>query len=371
MKRSRWFGMAAMFLMVPLALGCAGEGTDDDDDVIGDDDDDDDVVQGAAIERCAAGGGTLGEGWAVNNLHGPTRTLIASGEVIVLSSDDGALKQWTVGTGETSGPGELPPVEHTYGRPFVDTNDLMVTAIAFAPDGNIAAGDALGGLREFRVSDSTPTGTDMDLGEEVMTSVAISADGATMVTSDASYAGNVHVIDRASREAVGPLTTHLWGVMVVALSSESLYTAGDWYGVPEIERRDLSDPDAVVDTYQFDDDIFLGDVRAVAIDEDETVLVVAGDRFVAVFDPADLAAGPLAITEAANHVAVGVVVGSTGAAFATAGSEGTVRLWDTATAEEVGNLVVPTPTGIAGDAAGNRLFTSGPDGRVRAFVCNE
>jgi hypothetical protein len=53
----------------------------------------------------------------------------------------------------------------------------------------------------------------------------------------------------------------------------------------------------------------------------------------------------------------------------TAGSEGTLRVWNADTAKLVATLPIAAPIGIAADNAGTRLFTSGADGRLHAFGC--
>ena len=98
-------------------------------------------------------------------------------------------------------------------------------------------------------------------------------------------------------------------------------------------------------------------------------MAAGGDGFVATFAPDALAAGPLAITEVADHTAVGTVVLPGAALIVTAGSEGTLRVWSAESAAPIATLAIAPPIGIAADTAGTRLFTSGADGRLHAFGC--
>ena len=80
----------------------------------------------------------------------------------------------------------------------------------------------------------------------------------------------------------------------------------------------------------------------------------------------DAIAGEKTLVPAEGHVAVGVALLTD--TVVTAGREGTLRLWSTA-GESIATLTIPEPVGIGRDAAGATLFTSGPDGMLRAFGC--
>jgi WD40 repeat protein len=105
------------------------------------------------------------------------------------------------------------------------------------------------------------------------------------------------------------------------------------------------------------------------VSSDGKRVIAAGDGFVAVFDAANLAAGPLSFTAVPAHEAVGVVLLSGNELFATAGSEGTVQLWKAANAEHVATVNVAAPIGLGVDHPGAQLFTAGPDGMLRALAC--
>jgi hypothetical protein len=165
-----------------------------------------------------------------------------------------------------------------------------------------------------------------------------------------------------------PLESSLWGVNAIGFAAgDRLFTAGHWYGTPQIERRAAADPVAAPDVWN--DKARNGHVRAVATDADVTLLVAAGDGFVATFAPDDLAAGPRVITDAAEHTAVGAVLLPGAALFVTAGSEGTLRVWNAKTAAHVTTLQIAAPIGLTADTDGTRLFTSGADGKLHAFGC--
>jgi hypothetical protein len=68
-------------------------------------------------------------------------------------------------------------------------------------------------------------------------------------------------------------------------------------------------------------------------------------------------------------MATGATMLPGGALFATAGSDGSLRIWKSGTAEQVAKLAIPPAIGIARDATGTRLYTSGADGRLHAYGC--
>jgi hypothetical protein len=165
------------------------------------------------------------------------------------------------------------------------------------------------------------------------------------------------------------LISTLWGVGAIAYApGNRLYTAGHWYGQPQIERRIADAPGEAPDVWL--DKMRGGHVNALAIDGEAKHLVAAGDGFVATFAPDSIAAGPSAITGLEDHMAVGAVMLPGGALFVTAGSEGTLRVWNTEAATLVKTLSIAAPIGVAADTAGTRLYTSGADGRLHAFGCD-
>ena len=302
----------------------------------------------SALERCVLDGGTVKELWSVGNQHGPVSSIVA-GPLVVLGAEDGSVKQWSIDGDEPA-----------YGKPFT-TAGAPVAALALSSDAHIVAATQHGELAEWRLADAGAART-RTLADIVPSALAISGDAATAVIG--TETGQSFAVDRATGMTT-QLGSSLWGVAAIEYGTgDRLYTAGHWYSVPQIERRAAGSPVEATDVWI--DQSMQGWVRAIA--SDDAQLVAAGDAFVAVFAPDALEAGPIAIT-AADHMAVGIVLLPGGALFATAGSEGTLKLWKAATAELVTTLPIATPVGLAADTDGTRLFTSGPDGRLHAFGC--
>jgi hypothetical protein len=302
------------------------------------------------IERCLAGGGTLQQLWATSNQHGPVSSIAVGGEIVVLGSLDGSVKQWT--TGGTS------PI---YGVPFEDDTGIVVDALAFAhgADHEVAGVDRNGRFSEWRVADSSPMRTLPVVTDGALTAVAISERQAAIARGPESP--EVRVIDRSSGEISAPLTTQLWGATSIAFSGDALYTAGHWYGVPEIERRSAAAPDAVIEEWR--ENAQQGQVKAIAVDGEH--LAAAGDNFIAILDP-EAIAGEKTLVPVEGHAAIGVALLTE--MVVTVGHEGTLRTWSM-TGEPLATLQIPEPIGIGRDADGATLFTSGPDGMLHAFGC--
>lgn len=305
----------------------------------------------SAIERCIAGGGALGVDYAVGNQHGAVTSIAVGGTTVVLASVDGSVKQWA--TNGTS---------PSYGAQFTPSGPL-VAALAFT-DGHLLAADATGSLQEWHAASSEPTRT-LPVMTEALGVIGVDPTGAHVAVAAPDPSTAMRVVDRATGAVSAELTTNLWGVAALSLTNDQLITAGHWYGVPELERRALASPIERVDAYQFTERF--GWIRATAIAGDK--VLVAADDFVAIFALDDLAAGPIAITERAGHQPRGLALLRGGELFATAGAEGALHLWRVATAEHVAELASAPAIGIATDAAGDRLFTSGDDGMLRAFRC--
>jgi WD40 repeat protein len=308
------------------------------------------LVEASALETCLAEGGALGQIWAADNQHGPISSIDAT-SVIVVGGTDGSVKQWSFD-------GDAP----VYGSPFATKGD-EVGAVALTDDGHVVAATATGLVVEWRLADAAKTRSDAIPDGMVLQAIAVRPGGARVVTGGLA----LYVLDRPGTDAVR-LVSNLWHTWGIEYPSEDrLYAAGHYYSTPRIERFDTTQPMDVIDVWE--DQFRQQHVRAIDLDEAETMLAAAGDRFVAVLDPDDLAAGPLAITDQPDHMPVGVTVLPGGELFVTAGTEGSLRVWRTSTAELVTSLPIPPAAGLVRDPEGTRLFTAGPDGHVRAFGC--
>lgn len=334
-----WHGLAVVL------AGCGGDST-----MMMGDDTIDPPKQVSALEKCVLDGGTLKELWSVGNQHGPVRSIVA-GSLVVLGAQDGSVKQWSIDGDEPA-----------YGKPFT-TAGAPVAALALSSDAHILAATEQGQLAEWRLADAAAART-TTVADAQLSALAVSPDAANAVIGTTS--GQLRAVVRATG-AMTPLTTTLWGASAAGYAGDRLYTAGHWYSTPQLERRIAIEPNVAVDVWN--DKMRQGWVRSFALDTEGARLAAGGDNFVATFAPDALAAGPVAISDVEGHTAVGTVVLPGGALFVTAGSEGTLRVWNTETAAPVATLTIAAPIGVAADTAGTTLFTSGPDGRLHAFGC--
>ncbi len=309
----------------------------------------------SAIGRCLADGGALRPLWTTSNQHGPVTSIAVIGSTIVLGSADGSVKLWSV---DGSSP--------SYGAPFLDDTGIAVDALASGDDGLVFGGDREGRFSEWRLSDSATMRT-IPIGEEPLATIAISTDGSQAALGAGPQSPTIRIVERATGAVGEPLATTLWGVNSIAYGTGGeLFTAGHWYGVPMIERRSIDAASEVVDSWIVK--TMTGHVHAIAVDPAVTRLAAAGDDFVAIFDPHALETGASIVRLVSGHRAIdAALLGSD--VVATAGEEGTLRLWSATTAEPLAMLEIPEPVGVGVAGDGATLFTAGPDGVLRAFGC--
>jgi WD40 repeat protein len=307
------------------------------------------------LERCLAGGGALHELWATGNQHGAVTSIAVASSTVVLGSEDGSVKQWNLAGSSAS-----------YGTPFLDDTGIVVDALAFSTDGQVLGADRRGRVSEWRVSDAQPMRT-MEITSEPLAAIAVSEHADLAAVALGSSSPEVRVITRATGSISAPLATTLWGVRSVLFGhGRKLFTAGHWYGVPMIERRSTDAPGEVIS--EWSDMALAGHVHAIAVNSYATRMAAAGDDFIAVLDVETLDGDGTIVHPVADHRAIGVAM--TGPhTFATVGAEGTLRLWNLATAEPIGQLEIAEPIGLGVDASGEHIFTSGPDGDLHAYGC--
>lgn len=305
----------------------------------------------SAIERCLAEGGSLRQLWATSNQHGPVTSIAVGGSTIVLGSADGSVKQWDV---DGSSP--------SYGTPFVDDTGIGVDAVAFSSDGHVLGVDRSGRFNEWRLSDARAMRT-IPIADGPLEAVAVSEHAEQAAVARGA---EIQTIDRDNGAVSAPLPTTLWGVTSIVYGHGGvMFTAGHSYGVRMIERRAVAEPEDVIERWS---DRVIATVQAVAIDPYVTRMAAVGTDFVAVLEPKALESGETIVREVAGHQAVDVALLGLHV-FATAGQEGTLRLWSATTAEPLAMLEIPEPVGLGVDDRGETVFTAGPDGMLRAFGC--
>ena len=307
----------------------------------------------APLERCLVEGGTLRALWATSNHRGAVTSLAVGGTTVVLGAADGSVKTWAVD-------GTSP----AYGAPLEDDTGIVVDGLAFGPEGDVLGVARDGRLSEWRLADAGATRATR-IGDGPVAAVAASPDGTHAAVAVGLDTSELRIVTRATGQVSAPLPTTLWGGAAVAFAGDHLLTAGHWYGVPMVERRAAAAPAEVTDAWL--DMALAGNVRALAIDPAATRLVAAGDGFVAVLAPDDLAGAATIVRPVPDLTMVGAVILGRDL-FATVGAEGTLHAWTWAVTP-ITSLGIAPAVGIGIDAAGETLFTSGPDGDLHAFGC--
>jgi WD40 repeat protein len=310
------------------------------------------------IERCIAEGGHITPAWDANNLHGAVVSIGAHGDVIVLGSVDGSVKQWSTH-------GEASPV---YGLRYADSGPV-VNHMTFTSDGSLLAASADGSIQEWDTESTEPVRT-MPVSDQ-STGLRVTAASPDALHAAAAIGGvtekSIFAIDRATNTISAPLETSLWGVFALAYDADHLYAAGHYYNLGAIDRFALDGSNR--ESWDGDNAMNGHHIKALAVTTDRAI--AAADGVIAIFDTANLAAGPIVRVDAPDHRPTGVLLLPGGMLFATTGAEGTLQLWKFPSAEHVATVAIPSAIGIVADAKTEQLFTSGDDGSLHAFRCGK
>lgn len=335
------------------------------------DGDDDVVVASDALDRCAEAGVALTQVWNVDNLHGPivAMTVAADGTAVV-ATEDGAVKQWSLGVDAASAP--LPGGRPSYGVPF-DDGGAMTRAVAVAGDRVLGAG-ADGTLRQWSLADAAAI--EADAMKVPLTAVA-GLDELVGVIADEGFGGTMRTVALTDATQGAPFTTSLWGVTTLLRTDDALFVGGHDYGIGAVERRDPAAPETVASVWDPEGaggggQFLNGWVTSLAVSIDGSTMVAGSDGamvgagYVFTIDPDDLQPGPIAVKELAGVRAVAVTATGDHVAVAT---DGHVALLPADLSDEIGGADVPDPVALAIDPSGERLIVASGDGHLRAFVC--
>jgi WD40 repeat protein len=338
---------------------------------------DDPGMEQLTLSDCLAQGGALGQIWSVDNGHGAIHALAASEEgTLALAGTDGSVKLWSVGESE---PGwSHQDFSAAYGNEFGEGPVVAALAIQGA---RIVAGTTAGELR-LHEADSGEVMMAAPTGEVAVTSVAVASDG-TIAVSDESYSGGLALLDPETEE-LQPLSRddqdkHLWGATTVAFApDDALLAAGDWYGVPAVERWQGGARTAIWIAGPETAELARGgEVTALAFLADGRIVIGGGsqfpeiekDGFVAVVDPARLEEGPSLVRAIAEHRIAALATLPNGQVVTT-GEDGSLRVFDADTLTEL-TRVDAGASELALVAGGAAAATAGDDGVLRLWGCTE
>jgi hypothetical protein len=300
--------------------------------------------------------------WDVDNLHGPIVAMALAGDgTAVLATDDGAVKQWSLGVSADQAP--LEGGRPSYGEPLTQTG-AVVRALAIGAGGDhVLGGDAAITVRRWALPGAEELGA-VSLKGSPLVAIAPRSP-AEAVIGDEAFGGQMRVVALDSGLAGSVFETALWGVTRLATHEGALFTTGHEYGMAAVERRDLAAPVAPVDYWG--GLRISGWVRDLAVSPDGAWLALAGDEYVLVLAAGDLAAGPIAHLETTTP-ARAVAFTASGDHLAVATDDGRVALHTRDLAAEVASTAVPAPVALALDPSGERLIVASGDGRLRAFA---
>jgi WD40 repeat protein len=326
------------------------------------------------LSVCAEGGDFVTIA-TIQNRHGEVRAAhVGDSGMIGIASADQTLKFWDIDSGELAGSVE----GFTYQPAFEVGSEL--TALAISPDGTLAiSGETNGGLVAWRVENSELVtdfravfGPSEDLGPA--TAVAFSPDGELVATADTRFGGSVAIRHVESGAPMHAGEGVLWGVedLVFSPDGESVAIIGDIYGSPAVDVIPTAFPTqsrGVWESESLQTEHRRIGARSARWTPDGSRLVVAGDRFVAILNPSELAddVTPILFDD---HDPVGITMSPDGTWFATIGAEGDLR-FHSMDGSPLGSISLGEPVAVGLAADGSRLAAIHRDGTVELFGCAE
>lgn len=296
----------------------------------------------------------------------PNGTLIASG------GDDGTLRLWNPRTGQEVGA----PIDA-----LPDGGVISIDAVTFNPSGTIVAtADANGIVRLWNPRTGREVGylTATDSNELAWSAMAYNRSGSVLATA-AGGDGMVRLWDSATwREIGSPIHAGLrdCGVNGVAFSPNSAILATATCG--EVRLWDPASGHEIGKPITTDTGSY---ISTVAFSPNGTILVTAsGDGILRLWNPATghEIGVPITATNTSTRAVNSIAFNPSGTILATASGDGTLRLWNPATGHEIGVPITADTASIsqggrvslnsvAFNPSGTILATAGADGTVRLW----
>jgi WD40 repeat protein len=333
-----------------------------------------------ALTECVARGIALEALWSIDNGHGAVHAITAGPSgTIALAGADGSIKLWTVGA--TAEDWSHQDLGAAYGGEFGE--GAVVATLAFR-DGRIAAGTTDGQLR-LHDAESGSVMAMVSPNGYPLTAVTHAPDGRIAMADD-GFQGDLALWD-ATANALTPLVRTedsytLWGATSLAFTdSGTMLAAGDWYGLAAVERWD----DGAMTS------IWVSTQEQLPLASGSEVLAIAplpggravagggafggaeGDArgFLALLDLEALDGAPRAVRVIDDHRVVALAPLADGIHLLSLGADGSLRVFDGATLEEVGRVDALGSSELVLTADGRAAATSGADGMLRVWGCNE
>jgi len=255
---------------------------------------------------------------------------------------DGTARIWDASTGEEVA--------------AASASEVPLTDASFSPDGSlVATASEDGTARIWDAEDGSPAAV-LEGHEGVVTSLAFTPDGSMLVTGGTD--GTVRLWS-ADGEALQAFTGHRGAVVDVAAAPEGLLASAGADGTVRLWDA-TGRPVAVLEGHR-------DEVTSVTFGPGGLLLSTSEDGSARLWSPAGRS---LAVLEGHADDVVAGAIGPDGSVVATAGLDGTGRIWDAATGDQV--AVLPDHDGqgifdVGFSPDGARVVTTGDDGTARIW----
>lgn len=275
------------------------------------------------------------------------------GARLASGASDQEVRLWDVASGQ--------PI----GAPFRG-HESAVKSVAFSPDGKLIASGSLDAtVRLWDAAEGRPLGAPIAQGAPVA-SLAFSPDGALLLVG--SKDNRVRLWDVATREAVGPpLAGHTTEVLSVSFGRDGIFASADAEGTIILWKLAGASPLARPLAGA------TGDVYGLAFSPDGTLLATSNreDGSIQLWS---VWSGEAVGGRLRGHVGAvaSLRFSADGATLVSAGADGTVRRWEVASGQPIGETptgqeALGTPASTALGPDGAMLASAGADGVVRRW----
>ena len=244
---------------------------------------------------------------------------------------------------------------------LTDPGGVDVTAVAFSPNGTLAAGDSSGSIYLWNVAAKSLAATLTDPDTNKVSSVAFSPDGATLAVCDGS--GGIYLWNVATKSLAATLTAPGGvGVSSVAFSPNGMTLAAVgggvylWNVATKSLTTTLTGPSA---------GNIGGNLNSVAFSPNGTTLAAAGDNNNTYLWNVAAKNSPATLTDPDGLGAYSVAFSPDGTTLAAVDGNGSIYLWNVATESLTTSLTDPGAENIS---VGVYSVAFSPDGTTLAAV---